>query len=200
MEDILDLNLPEAHTIQRLQSVRLHLRITIKSEITDHIGTHIPLMLQAPTRNQPPPSSIISFEQEHPPVTLSSTPSAWKRWRKLLTWLYFVPDTYQLQQLFDLWLPDYNLNYQWEWQICPCTVILFQYHWSMAHLFPILTHHHNYLDYCYQANPIMIPHCTIPAVPILLLTKIQVSLPIPGTTKPVLADPPPGPMGKPPMV
>jgi len=92
--------------------------------------------------------------------------------------MYLQPNTLRLQHCLRPWLPAYQLDYQWTWQICPHTHVLFCHddHGWWAYLperwYPTHTGCHN------RCSPTSEPFGTVPATPILFEKKIHIPLPI----------------------
>jgi len=167
MDDILGLNLPKTQAIQ-LQSVRLYLRVTILSEITNHSGTHIQPTKLTRTKNRHTHNkddcSGSTLQWPHQP---SPGPAAWKRWYDIVSWLYLVPNSYQLIQPLGLWNNDFDTDYTWEWVICPRTQTLF--HRNRKHWYAYLpsSHYTDRITYRNRASLTSPPSNTVPATPII---------------------------------
>jgi len=172
------MQVPKRQALQ-IQHICSFLRVTMLSNIVDHRGTSI---LPAMVYPAPPAkhnqyyyqnSSTLQWPQQHPPG-----PAAWKTWQQFITWMYFQPNTFQLQHRLGPWLPEYQLDYQWAWQICPHMHVLFCHddHSWWAYLperwYPTHT------GYCNQCSPTMISVGMVPATPILFDKKIHIPLPI----------------------
>ncbi len=109
--------------------LRLFLQVNMLSEITDHQGTSIILAMIYPvpaaTHNQHyrQNTSTLTWPNHHTPG-----PAAWKAWRQFITWMYLTSNSHHLQRPLGHWLPTYHCDYQWGWQICPHTYVLFHFH------------------------------------------------------------------------
>jgi len=141
---------------------------TMLSEITDHQGTHvIPAMLYpAPQaihlQHYHQNSSLFQWPYQHPP-----RPAVWNTWQQFISWMYLQLDSWHLQHPLGHWLPEYTLDYQWKWQICPRTHVLFhqenQQWWAYlpACWYPTHTSYRN------QCSLTSTPAGTVPVTPII---------------------------------
>jgi len=127
MDDVLHMQVPKRQALQ-IQHVQLFLNVTTLSEMVDHWGTHI-----IPTMINPVPevqhkqyyhqnTSTLQWPHSHPP-----RPAAWCAWCRFVTWMHLQPNSFWLQHALGRWLPKYQQDYQWRWQICPYTKVLFHY-------------------------------------------------------------------------
>jgi len=92
--------------------------------------------------------------------------------------MYLQPNSFHLQHALGSWLPMYQQDYQWQWQLCPHTQVLFHYEqqqwWAYmpTHCYP--TH----IGYCNQCSPTLAPVATVPVTPIIFAFKKHIPLPL----------------------
>jgi len=178
MEDLIALNLPWEKSIQ-VQSVRLYLRVSVLSEITNHCSTHLlPRALQQsrPTPNNPYTSRNHSnLLWPHQPAP---GPTAWRTWHKVLNILYLQLDSYALSQPLGEWTPDYDTDFNWVWHICPKLYILFHQHQGKWITFTQHKHHAMHINYQLHISTTSNQRGTVPVTPIILSNSIHIPLPI----------------------
>jgi len=105
-------------------------------------------------------------------------PAAWKQWREFISWAYLQPDSMHLQQPLGQWLPSYNQDFEWKWQVFPWSYYLFHYQEGQWWAFSPVRHYHTHVGYSRHPSPTSIPTGTVPATPILFPYKIHVTLPL----------------------
>jgi len=158
---------------------RLFLKVTTLSDIVDHRGTHI-----MPAMIYPVPAiqydqyycqntSTLQWPTSHPPG-----PAAWRTWRNFITWMHLQPDSYRLQYPLGRWLPTYQQDYQWGWQICPRTKVLFHYDQQQWWAYLPVRYYHTHIGYRNRCSPTSAPTLTVPVTHILFALKIHVTLPL----------------------
>jgi len=185
MDDILGLNLPKQHAIQ-LQSVRLYLRVTVLSEITDASGLSL-----LPTTFKRPNPRYNEMRDDTTSSTLrwpnqpSPGPNAWKRWKEIISWLYLDSATNQLNTPLGLWKQEYDTDYKWNWLVCPISKTLFQKHGHQWYAYLPQETHHDRITYRNQASLTSTPQNTVPATPTITTQNIHLRLPIYGLLKPI---------------
>jgi len=71
------------------------------------------------------------------------------------------------------WTSEHNMEYHWGWQVCPHTMVLFQYQQGqwMAHQLHIQDH--TCITYRLWASPTSTPANMVPATPLVLSDKIR---------------------------
>ncbi len=181
-------SLPNAN-YNAINNVRLYLRVTYLSEITDASGiTILPHALQ-----DSPCSSRSTLQWPHQPPP---KPTAWQHWRSAISQLYLRTDSQQLVQPLKEWAGSmFNLDWQWDWRIQPETMELYQRNgsaWSTRQ--PVL-HKRTYVAYKLQEqrrttfNPELLP----PATPSIDSTQtfLIIQLPIFKILHPVTPQPQP---------
>jgi len=89
-------------------------------------------------------------------------PAAWKQWQAFISWMHLTHNTMQLQRPLKDWLPSYQQDYQWGWQFCPCTNILFQYSDHQWWAYLPAQHYPTHIGYCHQCSPTSTPLNTVP--------------------------------------
>jgi len=127
MEDVLNAQVPKKQALQ-IQHIRNFLKVTTLSDIVDHRGTSILSVMLYPApaahydRHYQQNYSTLQWPRQHP-----LGPAAWRAWRNFMSWMYLQPDTFRLQHPLGHWLPTYQQDRLWRWQICPHTFVLFHY-------------------------------------------------------------------------
>jgi len=117
MDNLLN-HLPQAN-LSAINNVRLYLKVTYLSKITDASGqVLLPEITQQWHGN---PQSTLWWPYQPQP-----TPDAWKQWSYAIHTLYTWPSSDRLQQPLAQWLPTMvNRQWQWEWRINPHTRALY---------------------------------------------------------------------------
>jgi len=189
MDDVLHVQVPRRQALQ-IQHVRLFLNVTVLSEIVDHRGTHVlPAMIHpAPAaqheQHYRQNTSTLLWPRSHPPG-----PAAWRAWREFITWRYLQHNSYRLQHPLGKWLPQYQQDYQWRWQICPQTKVLFHYAWQQWWAYLPERFYHTHIGYRNRCSPTSAPSQTVLATPILFALKIHVTLPVQRIALPMILAP-----------
>jgi len=178
MDDVLHVHVPWQQALQ-IQHVRLFLHVTVLSEIADHRGTHIlPVMINpAPAaqyeQHYCQNTSTLQWPCSHPPGL-----APWHAWREFITWWYLQPNSFRLQHPLGRWLPQYQQDYQWRWQICPQTKVLFHYDQQQWWAYMPEQYYYMHIGYHNHCSPTSAPPTTVPVTPILFAFKIHVTLPV----------------------
>jgi len=178
MDDLIALNLPREKTIQ-VQSVRLYLKVSVLSEITNHGGTH--LLPRAMRHSQPTPNNpytTCNHSRLVWPHQPAPGPKAWSTWTKVLNVLYLQPNSHALSQPLGEWLPAYATDYNWVWRICPKSYILFHQHNGKWIAFTQRKQHPTHVHYHLHTSNTSDPSGTVPVTPLLLSNSIHIQLPI----------------------
>jgi len=178
MDDVLALRLTNAQNIQ-VQSVRLFLRVSVLSELTNHCGTQ--LLPRALRRNRPTPNNPYTgsnYSRLLWPNQPAPSPSAWQTWNDVIRVLYLKPNSNDLSTPLGAWLPDYETDYNWIWRICPRSYILFHQHHGTWIAFPQRHRFDTHIRYQLSVSNTSVPEGTVPVTPILLSNSITVQLPI----------------------
>jgi len=103
-----------------INNVRLYLCVTYLSEIMDASRTTI--LLHA--LQDCPSSSRSTLKWPHQPLPRSA---AWKHWQWAISHMYFHMDSKHLTQPLKEWASStLNMDWQWDWQIQPNTMELYQ--------------------------------------------------------------------------
>jgi len=147
----------------------------VLSEIVDYRGTHIlPVMIHPAPATQYEQhyrqnTSMLQWPRSHPPG-----PAAWRTWREFIIWQYLQPNSFRL----GCWLQQYQQDYQWRWQICPQTKVLFHHDQQQWWAYMPEQYYETHIRYRNRCSPTSIPHKTVPVTPILFALKIHVTLPV----------------------
>ena len=112
----LSLNLPKAHAAQELQSLCLFLQVSMLLKIINHCGTTILPIILSKTICQCATPLLINTSILQYPQQPSPRPQQLKQSMEIITWLYLVPNTYNLQNLLGLWTEYYDLYCKWGWK------------------------------------------------------------------------------------
>jgi len=178
MDDILHVQVPQRQALQ-IQHVRLFLNVTALSEIVDHRDTHIiPVMITPVPAAQSEQhyrqnTSTLQWPHSHPPG-----PAAWRAWHEFITWRCLQPNSFRLQHPLGRWLPQYQQDYQWQWQICPHTKVLFHYAQHQWWAYMPVRYYPTHIGYRNRCSPTSTPTMAVPVTPILFAFKIPVTLPM----------------------
>jgi len=106
----------------------MYLQVTTLAEILDHTGTEL-LQQAFPTITQHDHNSLemISMSMLKWPNVASPSPICWRLWSTMIQMLYTGSRTgTRLQQTLGEWLPSYQQQRFWKWQLHDPEHILFQ--------------------------------------------------------------------------
>jgi len=165
--------------IWQVQSVRLFLRISVLSEITNHCGTQ--LLPRALRHSRPTPTNPYTGCNHSRllwPYQPAPSPSAWQTWTEIIRVLYLQPNSHDLSQPLGEWTTDYDKDYNWIWHICPQSHILFHQHNGKWIAFPQRQHLATHIRYKLFVSDTSVPDGTVLVTPVLLSNSITVQLPI----------------------
>jgi len=129
-------------------------------------GTHIlPQMLYSSpaahhTQNYTINTGTLQWPWCHPPGL-----AAWKQWQAFISWMYLNHNSMCLQTPLGEWLPEYCQDYQWGWQICPHTYILFHYSDQQCWAYMPAQYYPTHVGYCQWCSPTSTREKTVPATP-----------------------------------
>jgi len=187
MDDIIALNLPHEKTIQ-VQSIWLHLNVSVLSEITNHCSTHLlPRALRHSQTTPNNPYTSCNHSRLVWPHQPAPGPKAWSTWSEVLTVLYLQPNSYALSQPLGEWTQEYDTDYNWVWCICPQSYILFHQHHGKWIAFTQQKQLHTHIQCQLHTSNTSDPCGTVPVTPLILSNSIHIQLPIP----PILPNQPP---------
>jgi len=178
MEDVLNAQVPKKQALQ-IQHVQNFLKVTTLSDIVDHRGTSILSVMLYPApaahyeRHYQQNHSTLQWPHHHPPG-----PAAWRAWRNFISWMYLQPDSFRLQHPLGHWLPTYQQDCLWRWQICPYTLVLFHYDNQKWWAYLPTRHYPTHVGYRNRCSITTKPTNTLPVTPILFEFKIHVPLPV----------------------
>jgi len=178
MEDVLNMQVPKWQALQ-LQHVHIFLQVTMLSDIVNHCSTDvIPAILHKALAAQhvqhyQQNTSALQWPQYHPPGL-----AAWHAWRTFISWMYLQPNSFWLQHALGSWLPMYQQDFQWQWQICPNMLVLFHYDQQQWWAYMPACHYPTHIGYCNCCSPTSALAMMVPITPILLAFKIHISLPL----------------------
>ncbi len=181
MDDISQIGL-SIRELQRIQNIRLYLRVSTLSEICNQAGTHVlSQYMNAPELSNP-------FHKTYPhsgstlkwPTQTLPGPSAWKVWHKTVTIRYCQTGTTKLLQPMGAWIPEkYDLYWRWDWYLNIPTNRLYQRDQTKWNVFCPLTTRRTYALYSEQPDSTeatLPPHAT-PVTPTFTATGIRIDLP-----------------------
>jgi len=178
MEDLIALNLPCNKTIQ-VQSIRMYLRVSMLSEITNHCGTHLlPRALRHSRSTPNNPYTSRNHSQLLWPHQPAPGPMAWRTWSEVLSVLYLQPNSYALSQPLGKWTQEYDTDYNWVWHICPQSYILFHHHHGKWIAFTQCKQHTTHIHYQLHTSSTSDPSRTVPVTLLILSNSIHIQLPI----------------------
>jgi len=117
MEDITQTVLPIQ--VEMINNVQIYLHVNMLSELTHANGVHI-LEHLLKSSATPSPSTLQWPHQPCPPL------KAWQTWKRVLKQTYVKPNMDIIKQPLSQWIPDQtHKHWQWEWLICPTTMVLY---------------------------------------------------------------------------
>jgi len=145
----------------------------------NHCGTHLlPHALQYTRPVLHNPYQSHSGSTLLWPVQPAPRPNTWNTWKEILSVMYLKPNSYQLSQPLGEWNMHCDKNYQWTWQMCTRSNMLF--HWNNRSW--IAFHQHvctpTILKYKLYTSSTLAPQNMVPITPTLLSDSINVPLPI----------------------
>jgi len=190
MDDLLAYNFPTNQLIQ-INSVRLYLKVNLLSEIVDHTGMQILPDALKPTQ---PLDNVTYTSTNHStldwPRQPKPGPTAWKKWKEMLLWMYTKPNSNTLTTTLGPWHASYSQDYEWAWQIHKPTQTLYHHHRHVWYKYWTPRHHLNTWVYSSHHTPrASIPTNTQPVTPTLSNKSITITLPITQIQVPDLAAP-----------
>jgi len=101
-------------------------------------------------------SSTLQWPQHPPPG-----PAAWCTRQNFISWMYLQPNSLRLQHALGPWHPTYQQDFQWWWQICPHTFVLFHYKQQWWAYLPAC-HYPTHVGYRNCSSPTLKPNETKP--------------------------------------
>jgi len=114
----------------------------------------------------------------------SPGPAAWRAWREFITWRYLQHNSNRLQSPLGRWLPQYQQDYQWRWQVCRQTKVLFHYDRQQWWAYMPERFYHTHIGYRNRCSPTSAPTTALPVIPIIFALKIHVTLPVTRAVQP----------------
>ncbi len=118
-------------------------------------------------------ASTLNWYQQSMP-----SPGAWKKWCDFISWQYLQPNSMRLHQPLKHWLPSYDKDFTWQWQVCPKLHYLFYYQDGTWWSFSLTRYYDTHVGYKQHPSPTSPLVGTVPATPILFPYKIHMTLPI----------------------
>jgi len=192
MSDILEYQLPKNQLIA-INSIQLYLKVNVLSELTDHTGTTLLPEKLTPRPNKDghiyssPNCSTLDW-----PMQLKPGPTAWKKWKEIILWMYAKPAEMTLTDSLGPWLPTYNQDYEWAWQFHEPTQHLYHHHRHVWYEYNNPRQRLNAITYQHECQPrANLPPDTKPVTPKITNKKITLTTPIPNLPNREQLQPPP---------
>jgi len=179
MSDILEYQLPKNQLIA-INSIQLYLKVNVLFELTDHTGTTLlPEKLAPwPTKDghiySSPNRSTLDWPTQPKPG-----PTAWKKWKEVILWMYAKPANMTLTDLLGPWLSTYKKDYERAWQYHEPTQQVYHHHCHVWYEYNNPHQHLNTIIYQHESRPrANLPPDTKPVTPKITNTKITLTTPI----------------------
>jgi len=178
MDDVWMLNLSKTE-LTDANNVRLYLRVTTLSEITEHTGRRI-LTSCYHRSDTPEPGTHGSTLQW--PTQPSPGKRAWHTWQKILTNLYLTNKSLDLRRPIGPWKQKHiNTDWKWQWRICPATLRLYRRHGSQWSSYAMIRQTRTQIQYMAPDHHGSVPPTT--AVPVMVVqpqpNSILIQKPLP---------------------
>jgi len=181
MEEFIQCNLT-TRELQLINNVRLYLRVTTLSEISNHSGTHVlQQYMQYPNLETP-------FQHTYPhvgstlkwPTQLLPGPQSWKLWKRIVQRVFCYTNSNKLVRPMGSWISDtYDANWQWSWYLCTQSSTLYQWTHNQWDEYIPVSRRQTYTSYSSQATGTrtMLPPKAAPVTPIFTNQGIWIDLP-----------------------